>query len=50
MNESSSGNGSAPDEALPSDQDDSAAAGAESPEEGAAAMEDAEDAVVDGDD
>lgn len=47
MNESTSGSGRDADE-QPQQTDDAAAdAGSESPEEGAAAMEDAEDAVVD---
>ena len=46
MNESTAGNGNNP---VDDDQhtDDAADAGSESPEEGAAAREDAEDAVVD---
>lgn len=49
MNESTAGNGSNPvdDDQQNSHTDDAADAGSESPEEGAAAREDAEDAVVD---
>lgn len=50
MNETTAGSGRDNSDERPQQTDDAAAdAGSESPEEGAAAMEDAEDAVVDKD-